>query len=180
MKKDYKLYNMIFPPFLIIGLTIPYLITSIVGNFIIDSAVLLLISLIVYKRLDRGFYIKKVFLVYIFGFAADFLGLIYLFAASCICQDLCFSGRIQQGTFARNVLEGVYSVMDYTGEATVYTYLALISGIVLTSAVIFILNYFVVFKKKEMTGKQRLAAALMIAILTAPYTLLLRGTVFML
>ena len=178
MKKDYKLYNMIFPPFLVLGFSIPYLLTSIIGNFFIDSTVLLIIILIIFKKLDFRLYLQKIFLVYIFGFAADVLGLVYLFITSSICKDLCIYGAVQQGTFARNLLEGMASVMDYSVNADMYTYIAVISGIVLAAAVIFLLNFFVVFRKKDMTRKQRIFSALMLAVLTAPYTFLLSSITF--
>lgn len=174
MKKDIKLYNMIFPPFLILAFTPWYWGASIIGNFIIDSIVLFLIILIVFKKLDFKFYVRKVFLVYAFGFAADFIGIIYLFIGSEICSELCNFGKIQQGTFARNLLEGMAGIMHFS-RTDIYTYIALGSGILLASIVIFIFNYFVVFRKKDMTRKQRLFAALMLAILTAPYTFLLRS-----
>ncbi|MBQ7504863.1 MAG: hypothetical protein IJT79_06060 [Ruminococcus sp.] len=171
MKKDYKLYNMIFPPFFLIGLTPWFWGASIIGNFVIDSLVLLIIILIVFKRLDFKFYIRKIFAVYGLGFAADLVGIIYLFALSLIVSELPLSFRNPN-----TLLGGIASFMDYgKTNVTPYTYAFLISGILLSAATIFCFNFFFVFRKKDMTRKQRLFAALMLAILTAPYTFLLRS-----
>ena len=46
MKKDVKLYNMILPPFMLFFFVPTLWIVSAVGNFIIDSIVLLIISIL--------------------------------------------------------------------------------------------------------------------------------------
>ena len=45
MKKDVKLYNMILPPFMLFFFVPALWIVSALGNFIIDSIVLLIISI---------------------------------------------------------------------------------------------------------------------------------------
>ena len=50
MKKDVKLYNMILPPFMLFFFAPTLWIVSALGNFIIDSIVLLIISIFIYKK----------------------------------------------------------------------------------------------------------------------------------
>ena len=50
MKKDVKLYNMILPPFMLFFFVPTLWIVSALGNFIIDSIVLLIISIFIYKK----------------------------------------------------------------------------------------------------------------------------------
>ena len=53
----------------------------------------LIIILFVFKKLDFKFYIRKIFAVYGLGFAADLVGIIYLFALSLIVSELPLSLR---------------------------------------------------------------------------------------
>ncbi len=155
MKKDYKLYNMIIPPFFIIGFTFPLLAVSIVGNFIIDSLVVLLISLILFKKIDISFYKKKILSVYFLGFASDLTGILFLTLLA---------------------LTGAGS--SFYTDSNTYNAAVLILGIIISAAAIFVFNYFATFRKSDMSRKQKFISALLLAVLTAPYTFLLRGTVF--
>lgn len=58
MKKDVRLYNLIFPTFMLFTFNPLFWGISLAGNFIIDSIVLLIISLAVYKKLSISFYKK--------------------------------------------------------------------------------------------------------------------------
>lgn len=144
MKKDYKLYNFILPPFVLIGFSPWFLGISLIGNFIIDSAVLAIIMLVVFKKFDKTFYIKKIFWVWGLGFLADIIGLFFIFFA---------------------YISGVHLYINIIG--------VILIGIVLAGGCIFLLD-FLVFRKSDMTKKQALLSALTFAVLTAPYTFMLR------
>ena len=177
MKKDLKLYNFIIPPFLIVLFSPFYLGASIIGNFIIDSAVLLLVSLIAYKRLNFRFYKKLILRVYLFGFAADIIGLIYLYLLVGIGSG-CVTKAVE-GSIAYKLFNGMSGIMhSYAGAGNPYTYAFLISAVVLVGAFIFLIDYQVFFNTEDFGKKQRLFSALIFAVLTAPYTLLLRSMVF--
>ncbi len=144
MKKDYKLYNFILPPFVLIGFSPWFLGISLIGNFIIDSAVLSIIMLVVFKKFDKSFYIKKIFLLWGLGFLADIVGLLYLFFLAVCGFNLSYNNLS-----------------------------IIISGIIIAGGFIFLLDYFV-FRKSDMTNKQAVLSALTFAVLTAPYTFMLR------
>ncbi len=147
MKKDVKLYNMIFPPFILITFTPWFFVFSLVGNFLIDSAVLTVIMLVVFKKFDRSFYIRKIFILWGLGFGADFIGCFYILYANRFFDDNIWM---------------------------------IIIGIIISSACIFALDFVSAFLPcKTMTLRQKLLSALAFAVLTAPYTFLMRSTVFM-
>ena len=144
MKKDYKLYNFILPPFILIGFSPWFLGLSLVGNFLIDSAVLSIIMLVVFKKFDKSFYIKKMFWLWLLGFSADIIGLFYIFTVSSVGGNISYNNLPM-----------------------------IISGIIIAGGFIFLLDYHV-FRKSDMTKKQALLSALTFAVLTAPYTFMLR------
>lgn len=144
MKKDYKLYNFILPPFILIGFSPWFLGLSLVGNFLIDSAVLSIIMLVVFKKFDKSFYIKKIFWLWLLGFSADIIGLFYIFTVSSVGGNISYNNLPM-----------------------------IISGIIIAGGFIFLLDY-LVFRKSDMTKKQALLSALTFAVLTAPYTFMLR------
>jgi hypothetical protein len=149
MKKDYKLFNFILPPFLLIGFTPAFLVLSLVGNFVIDSAVFAVILLIVFKKFDSKLYVRKIFVLWGLGFLADFIGIFY------------------------------YILIEIDASYEKANSLVLIFlGILIASLAIFLLDYFVVFRRIDMTKKQAVISALAFAVLTAPYTFLLRFSVY--
>ena len=74
--KDVKLYNMILPPFILFAIVPIFWLISLVGNFVIDSVVLMIISLVIYKRFSGKLYKKAIIKVWLLGFAADFVGVL--------------------------------------------------------------------------------------------------------
>lgn len=177
MKKEIKLYNMILPPYLIMAVFPPFLAISAVGNFIIDSVILLIISAIIFKKLNGRFYIKNVFKVWGLGFAADFIGVIYLFIGGQLGYSYINSGNSAE-TFLYKIFNGMNSVTNHSYEITPYTTSFLISGIFIAAICVFIFDYFIVFRKSGLTKKQKLISSLAYAVFTAPYTFLLPYNLF--
>ena len=82
MKKT-KLYNMILPPFMLFTITPIHWFISMVGNFIIDSAVVLILFYIFFKKIIKlEQYEKIIFRIWFLGYAADLIGAGYLFIIS--------------------------------------------------------------------------------------------------
>ena len=73
---------MILPPFMLFFFVPTLWIVSAVGNFIIDSIVLLIISIFIYKKFTWQLYKKSIIPVFLYGFLSDFLGVLYLMAIS--------------------------------------------------------------------------------------------------
>ena len=177
MKKDYRLYNMILPPYLIMAFSPIFLAISAVGNFIIDSVVLLIISAFVFRKLDSSFYVKNIFKVWGLGFAADFVGVIYLFIGGQLGYDYINSG-VPAGTFLFNIFDGMNSVSNHSDVITPYTIGFLISGIIISAICVFVFDFFIAFRKSGLTKKQRLISSAAYAVFTAPYTFLLPYDLF--
>ena len=141
MKKDVTLYNVLFPFWML--LLVPSLWLIILpGNFVIDSLVLLA-AMAIYKVVDRKRWYKH-YIVPIFCFG--------------ILSDLIGSGYM--------LLMVVLNVSRMGDE----WYLT-VPAILIAAAAIFLLNYFVTFRREDKAI--RLKMALTFAIVTAPYTFLI-------
>ena len=141
MKKDIKLYNVIFPVWMLILFPMMWLIV-IPANFVVDS--LVLIGCMHFLKIDnkKSFYLKKIFWIFGFGFLADIIG----------------SGLM--------LLAMMFTPIGNYVEMADELFLT-IPALVVAAALIFVLNYFVTFKKDE--KNIRLKISLIFAIVTAPY-----------
>ena len=138
-----RLYNVLFPVWMLILLPPIWLIVF-PGNFIIDSAVLL-ISLRCLSAPDKWtFYKKHILLIFAFGMLADFVGAGFLL-----------------------LLAFAFEAGGPMGDSPLVT----IPAIIISAALIFVFNYFVTFRKNEKNVRLRLS--LIFAIATAPYTFLI-------
>ncbi len=138
---DVKLYNVLFPFWMILLFPQIWLII-LPGNFIIDSVVLI-ISMIVLKIADKKqWYKRHIIKIFLFGMISDIVGAGYML-----------------------LLMTVFGVGRMGDEL----YLTA-PAIVISSALIFILNYFITFKKTDKL--LRLKLSLTFAFVTAPYTFL--------
>ena len=79
------------------------------------------------------------------------------------------------------ILNGINEASNQSHPDSVLGFLFIVSGILVAAIFIFIFNYFFVFKKRlkdDLTKKQMVIASLVMAIATAPYTLLLPAELF--
>ena len=140
-KRPFRLYNVLFPFWMLMLLPQLWLIV-IPGNFIIDSAVLL-ISLAILKITDKKqWYKKHILKIYAFGMLSDVIGSAYM---------LLLMIGFEVGSMGDEL------------------YLTL-PALFISAALIFVFNYFITFKKTD--KKLRLKLSLIFAIATAPYTFL--------
>ena len=134
MKKDVKLYNMILPPFMLFFF-VPFLwIVSALGNFIIDSIVLLIISIFIYKKFTWQLYKKSIIPVFLYGFLSDFLGVLYLMAISIGSGAKYYEGTISENKFFRE-----YILQLTTPVMTVSTEFCLLSAVFCLAVFLFLL-----------------------------------------
>lgn len=143
MKKEITLYNVLFPLWMLLGLAPVGWALTIGGNFIIDSLILLLLMLFLKVTEKKSFFFQNIWKVYGFGLLSDCIGGIALFL--CIIFEL----------------EGVHM-----GDEWFIT----IPALLLSSACIFLFNYFITFRHCD--KKIRLWCSLTFAVATAPYTFL--------
>ncbi|MCR5636323.1 MAG: hypothetical protein K6F76_03975 [Clostridiales bacterium] len=175
--KDIKLYNMILPPFMLLTFVPIIWIFSMIGNFIIDSAVILaLLSLL---KKDRSVNYKKViFRVWIFGYAADVIGAIYL---STVSSMPFINAYFSPANLGEEISNGINSALNFSHFDSIWGVLFILSGILIAAVFIFIFDYKFVFKKHlahVLTKRQMIIASLAMSIFTAPYTFLLPKELF--
>ena len=138
-----RLYNVLFPVWMLILIPTTWLIVF-PGNFIIDSAVLLIALRCLGIEEKRAFYKKHILLIFLFGMLSDFVGAGFLL-----------------------LLAFVFEAGGPMGDSPIIT----IPAIIISSALIFVFNYFITFRKTERCARVKLS--LVFAIATAPYTFLI-------
>lgn len=180
--KDIKLYNMILPPFMLFAFVPLFWIISLVGNFIIDSAVLLIISLVIYKSFSGRLYKKAILKVWLLGFVADFVGILYLIIVS-LCSlirssDTFNGGYYEENDLGRQILSGINSAINHSHFDSVWGVLFIVSGILVSAVTIFLFDYYISLRNVGFSNKQRLLSALSFAFFTAPYAFLLPKELF--
>ena len=151
MKTKNKLYNVIFPIWMLI-LFPPVILIALVGNFIIDSIVLLIALKVLSIPLAKN-YKKSILSVWIFGFIADIIGAAILFTSQILPQELYDITR----AVAWNPFENIYAII-YVIVATI------IAGIF-----IYVFNRNVSFRKLDIEENKKKKISLILAIVTMPY-----------
>lgn len=142
MKNNVKLYNVMFPLWMIMLIAPTVWIFVLPGNFIIDSIVLI-ISLYAMKISDkRSFYKKSIVPIFLSGLIADFIGSTFAF-----CLVFFFE-------------------LGKMGDEFYIT----VPSLLISACLIYVLNYFTSFKK--VSGVNRVRLSLIFALVTAPYTFL--------
>ncbi len=177
-KGEIRLYNMILPPFMLMMFSPLLWLISLAGNFIIDSAIVLIISMILFRKISCELYKKSILRVWLLGFASDFIGVIYLFF---IGQVGYLSGAYdykEGDNIIRSYLAGANLAVNHSDTSSFWAVVFLVSGIFVAAICIFLFNYFISFRKTDLTKKQRLFSSIMLAVCTAPYTFLLPADLF--
>lgn len=115
---------MILPPFMLFFFVPTLWIVSALGNFIIDSIVLLIISIFIYKKFTWQLYKKSIIPVFLFGFLSDFLGVLYLMAIS-----IGSVRNITRATISENKFFREYILQLTTPVMTASTEFCLLSAV---------------------------------------------------
>lgn len=126
--KSNKLYNLIFPVWLLRVFPLMWLII-IPGNFIIDSLVLIISMYILKIDSKKQFYKKHIFKVYLFGMLSDLIGVAYMFLLMFVFQTV------------------------NRGDELILT----IPGVLVSASLIFIFNYFISFRKIDKKERIKLS-----------------------
>ncbi|MBE6598848.1 MAG: hypothetical protein E7638_05350 [Ruminococcaceae bacterium] len=142
MKPTIKLRNVLFPFWMLLLLP-QFWFVVIPGNFLIDSLVLLILMLIFKIEHKKHFFLTHIFKIFAFGMLSDIVGSAYM---------LIMMIGFEVGSM---------------GDEPHLT----VPALLISTVLIFLLNYFLTFRKSE--HKLRLPMALTFAIVTAPYTFLI-------
>ena len=140
--KEYRLYNVLFPVWMLLLFPQVWLVV-LPGNFLIDSIVLLLGLAYLKREEKKARYWQYIFKIYGFGLLADAIA-----AAVLLLMVAVFELGIMGDE------------LYLTGPA-----------VLLAAALIFLLNYYVTFRKAE--ARERRFLSLLFAVATAPYTFLI-------
>lgn len=132
-QKSVKLYNVLFPVWFLILLPQLWLIV-LPGNFLIDSAVLLICMYALKMEDKKAFYKRHIFKIFAFGMLADFLGAALLFVTLIL----------EIGTYGDELY--------LTGPA-----------MLVAAGLIYVFNYFVTFRDCEKNLRRKLSLTYAIA-----------------
>ncbi len=166
MKKEMKLYNIIFPIWFLLFIPTTWLLIIPV-NFIIDFCVIYFTAKYLKLESPNDFTKKHISKAWIFGFLSDFVGTLFLFL-------LMISHRLISNTVIRDVI----NKMTYNPFQNIFSFLLVLFGIALSGLAIYLLNYFVTFKKTDIDKNLKAKLSLSLAIFTAPYLFLLPTSLF--
>ena len=149
MKKTVKLYNVIMPIWLMFLYPTFLWFIILPLNFVIDSAVVLIVQRVRKIEQTRRVWQSSILKVWIFGFLSDFIG-----AGVVLLMELLFSDWIVTYRFP-----GVTLIS--------------IPGVIVAGVLIYLFNRYVSFRRCELDPKDVKALALTLALATAPYTMLI-------
>ncbi|NLD88452.1 MAG: hypothetical protein GX633_09395 [Clostridiales bacterium] len=159
MKKQIKLYNVMFPVWMILMFPIALLVVLPV-NFAIDSAVLLLTLRHLNTEGIKNNYLKSIFRIWLYGFLADIIGTLFM-----LLGGVAEFGDFWYEHITTPIMKNPFR--DWLGLA--YTLLCIaISGVC-----IYFFNYKLALRKTTLTDREKRTVSIMLAVFTAPYLFLL-------
>ncbi|WP_203364664.1 hypothetical protein [Bacillus sp. REN10] len=168
--KDVKVYNLIFPIWLLMFFP-PVVFVTLLGNFLIDSLVVT-ICFYLFKLAKsqpdlKTFYKESILKVWLFGFVADIIG-------AAILMVVCWTEEDNFGLSYE-----LTSAISYDPFSQPLAVLIISVAMLISTIFIFIFNYAYTFKHIIIEKKVRRKVSLTIAIITIPWTFLLPMEWFM-
>lgn len=163
MKKQTRIYNVIFPIWLLI--LFPQLLVYVLpGNLIIDCAVLWF-TLLALKHTQKGAVVKKLWWKFwLLGFAADLIGVAWMFLgwlSSAYAYD-------RMGADAEWIWKMGHALMTNAFRHPV-AFLWTLAGVGIAGVCIYFFDKRAMRSCELLDGRQRHAVALTMAIATAPW-----------
>jgi hypothetical protein len=157
MKKEIKLYNIIFPIWSIFLIPIGWIVV-LPANFIIDSVVFIAALAVLRISDKKTKYRKCILRIWGYGFLADIIGAGFLF---------------------------ILLFFDYFGSNIAYNplsspiaFIVTSIGVILAGICIYLFNYTKVLPLIDLEDHQRKKIAIIIAVLTMPYTMYIPTSLF--
>lgn len=163
MKREIKLYNVLFPIWILYFFPQVWIVT-VPGNLLIDCG-LLLLTLAVLKHTEKRAVLKALWWKFwLLGFLADFIGAAVLFGIWLLLSVLDLSG-------------GAWSeiMMAYLANPfrSLPALLLTLAGVVLAGVCIYVFDKRAMRRCALLTLREKRAVALVMAITTAPWTFLI-------
>jgi hypothetical protein len=161
-KSNIKLYNVIFPIWLLWLFPITWIVI-LPANFVIDLLVVI-VTLKFLKAENIKAIVKSIILkVWIFGFIADFIGTALMLLSSFISFDY-------NTPFGQWWYDNITDAVCYNPYKSIYAVVWVTACAAITAMAIYLFNYKLVLKKTGLEESQKKKLALSLAIFTAPYT----------
>lgn len=161
LKRDTRFYNVVFPIWILMMFPVSWLFV-VPANYVIDSLVLFL-GMFLFSVDDKlEFYKKNIILVFVFGFLSDMIGGGLMFLTQFFGEKGAAYEYLTE-PIATNPFDNIYSLL--------YT----VTAVALSGGLIYVLNRYVSFRKVR-DKKLKRKIALLLALITAPYTLFIPST----
>ncbi len=160
-KSNIKLYNLIFPIWLLWLFPITWLVV-LPANFLIDTLVVIITMKVLKLSNMKQYYKKVIWKVWGFGFLADFIGTIAMFIPNII--DFNYNTDLGRWWY-----DNLSNAVSYHPYSSVYAVLWILLCVILTAFLIYFFNYRISFRKLDMEDTYKKKIALSIAAFTAPY-----------
>lgn len=161
MHKGMTLYNVIFPIWLLALFPITWIVV-IPANFLIDLLVMLG-AMKYLKVINKKQIIKKaIFKVWIIGFIADFVGSFFMFLVNLI--NINYNSALGKWWY-----ENLASPVMYNPFDSIYAILWTTICVIISAALIYILNKKWTLKHTGLNQYQKHKISLTLAVFTAPY-----------
>ena len=160
-KKGTKLYNLIFPIWLLL-LIPPVWLISLPANFLIDLLVLYFAMKVLGVENRKENVKKAIWKTWIMGFAADFVGGFCMFFVAIPDVDHTTS-------FGKWWYDNLTNSVMYNPFESIYAILWATMCVIITSVLIYFINKKWCLKKTNLTDEEKKKVALALAVFTAPY-----------
>lgn len=151
-------------------------ITIAPANFIIDSVVVLL-ALSIWKIPRKEIYKKTIFKVWGYGFLADLIGSLLLLAISLISHPIISNETLFSETI-REAVNDFRIAVEYNPFENIFAFMVTVLAIIISGLCIYKFNLKRTFKNIEIDDIYIKRMALTLAIVTAPYMLLIPAYLF--
>lgn len=165
-----KLYNIIFPIW-ILRFIPPVIFLSVFGNYILDSLVLIGCFYVFKPSLNlKSFYKNKILKVWLFGFIADFIGSLFLFAIVYLDNMTFFDLSI-------DIPYKITHALTFNPFDNFYSFILVCVSMLISFIFIYLLNHKFTFKDID-DALLRFKLSFTLAIITIPWTFLLPTNLF--
>lgn len=162
MKKAVKLYNIIFPVWLLWLFPITWIVV-LPANFLLDLIVIL-ITMNYLKITKKKQKLKSIiFKTWILGFIADFIGTFFMLSISLIESKLSLDTAFGKWWYYN------MNAVTYSPFNNIYSVLWTVICVLIAALFIYLFNYKICFEKLETEDALKKKLALSLAIFTAPY-----------
>lgn len=170
MKKN-KLYSVFFPTIIWFIYSPLFIVISIIGNIIVDSLAIAILSFVLFQKLDREFFRDSIIKVYFIGILSNII------ASVCLNVFGLLAGMfvvLEKDTFFYNLLINIHVGFQIDCFSSVIGFIFMFSGVIISSVLIYFFNYKYTYAKDVywLTEKQKRISCLFLAIFTAPYSFL--------